>query len=126
MFSPPQIHPLILTVLISLLWGYTNPLLNSHTSSSFSKTLKSPKAVLAYTANQCGSLLFYLLLSNSSLVYSMMVNSLTQVLTLFFSIVVFEERVNDVRYAVVGSMLVVFGVAVCLYSKQDQVGAVTF
>jgi len=121
--TPP---PLVSIILVALLWGVTNPLLNLGNSSlpddSLVTKLKSPRVLLPYLLNQTGSLLFYHLLATSDLHVTVLTNALTQVFTLFFSTVLFGEELSSVPLAVLGSSLVFAGVALCGYAKGGDSG----
>lgn len=125
-------------VLVGAFWGCTNPLLRKgaleeHPSttddkeSSFLSTLivtlskfRRIRVWLPYALNQCGSLLYYWLLASSDLSMAVPVcNALSLVFSCFTSYAL-GERVDQPIRAIVGSALVMIGVAICMSSQETS------
>jgi drug/metabolite transporter (DMT)-like permease len=130
---------LVLLILVGAFWGCTNPFLrlgashdvsksdgsNSETSNSVLDILRASavkflnvRVWLPYALNQFGSILFYIALSRSDLTLAV---PICNALALVFSIVTsfaLGERVDRPIQAVVGSALVMSGIAICLYSRE--------
>lgn len=126
-------------VLVGAFWGCTNPLLRKGSSfvdqdknqsrdeSSFVASIKASltkflqwRVWLPYACNQCGSLLYYYLLAKSDLSVAVPV---CNALSLVFSCVtsyVLGERVDQPLKAIVGSTLVMVGVAICMSSQDSR------
>mmetsp|Transcript_6078 Transcript_6078/g.8876 ORF Transcript_6078/g.8876 Transcript_6078/m.8876 type:complete len:168 (-) Transcript_6078:671-1174(-) len=137
---------IISMILVAALWGCTNPFLArgaaSHPAenvaaasiSTFRKWI--PKCMhsllnfcylsvlLPYIINQCGSILYYYLLASCNLsVVVPCCNALSLAFALGTSYIL-GERVNYPLRAILGSVLVTLGVAICMLEsstiKQDQ------
>lgn len=120
---------IISLVLVGAFWGCTNPLMRQgsqevtatkqeNNTSWFSKWL-SVRVWLPYALNQSGSLLFYYTLGHSDLSLAV---PICNGLALVFSIVTsywIGERTDDPWKMIVGSALVMVGVAICLSSRED-------
>ncbi len=132
---------LMIYVIVSLIWGSTNALLRlgvvsikpsspPMSSSSSSSSIKSALLQITslflnyhfyipYLLNQSGSFLFYYLLAKADSNVSMQVpiiNALTTVFTFLFSYLL-GERLRNTQQAVIGTVFVCVGVAVCSYER---------
>ena len=117
-------------VLVGAFWGCTNPLMRQGSqdvslvnqqqqSSRLSKWL-NVRVWLPYAVNQSGSLLFYYTLGHSDLSLAVpMCNGLALVFSILTSYGI-GEPMNDPWRIIVGSSLVMAGVAVCLSSREDS------
>lgn len=131
-------------VLVGAFWGCTNPLLRKGSSSvttttevdngtskddssSFVSSIKQSlgkfrrwRVWLPYALNQCGSVLYYILLASSDLSVTVPVcNALSLVFSCITSYLL-GERVDQPIRAIVGSALVMGGVAICVSSQQED------
>lgn len=139
--------------LVGCLWGCTNPFLRRASTdegypevaetnkaepseggaASLTRTIVSSlskfrhaRVYLPYLLNQSGSLVFYVLLSRSSLSLAVPVcNALALVASVATSRCL-GERVNKPRQAVVGAALVVAGVAICLSANGGDADEATY
>eukprot|EP00106_Octopus_bimaculoides_P005214 XP_014772656.1 PREDICTED: transmembrane protein 234-like [Octopus bimaculoides] len=117
-------------VLVSVIWGCTNPILKK-TSAGIENIkeqntilqLKSEllflvfrlKYVTAFLINQCGSILFYLTLASADLSIAVpLTNSLTFVFTVLTGCFLGEKIPRQSQF---GMLLIVFGVSLCIFSK---------
>lgn len=137
-------------LLVGALWGCTNPLLrkgsmetvsSSSSSTNHSATTdndKNEKKVslssllrsflrfqvwLPYALNQSGSIVFYLLLSKSSVDLSMAVpicNALALVFTFVTSWYVLGEPMHKPVQTIVGTVLIMVGVTICVQSSSTM------
>ena len=102
-------------LVVGILWGCTNPFLN--TKSTKTAFYASVQFWIAYLINQCGSILYYKLLSDSDLIISVPVcNSLALVFNAIVSYTICKERINRPYRAALGALLVMLGVMVCVTS----------
>lgn len=133
-------------LLVGALWGCTNPLLRKGSmetatndasatnkndknknklSSSLSTLLRSFlrfQVWLPYALNQSGSIVFYLLLSKSSVDLSMAVpicNALALVFTFVTSWYVLGEPMHKPVQTIVGTVLIMVGVTICVQSSSS-------
>ena len=125
-------------VLVGAFWGCTNPMLRKgaleeHPSTTDDKessllsflivTLSKFRRIrvwLPYALNQCGSLLYYWLLANSDLSMAVPVcNALSLVFSCITSYALGERADQPIR-ALVGSALVMIGVAICMSSQETS------
>ena len=129
-------------ILVGALWGCTNPLLRQGSladdegmkpedetdqsvagSSSLWSTFKkfrNYRVLVPYAANQSGSLLYYFTLSRSDISLAV---PICNGLALVFSIItshICGERIENPVITILGSALVVLGVAICLVSKDSS------
>lgn len=123
-------------VLVGAFWGFTNPMLRKgaleeHPCTSDDKessllsflivTLSKFRRIrvwLPYVLNQCGSLLYYWLLASSDLSMAVPVcNALSLVFSCITSYALGERADQPIR-ALVGSALVMIGVAICMSSQE--------
>jgi drug/metabolite transporter (DMT)-like permease len=131
----------VLLILVGAFWGCTNPLLrlgasddastsassSSETSGTVFDILRASAAKflnvrvwLPYALNQFGSVLFYIALSRSDLTLAV---PICNALALVFSIVTsfaLGERLDRPIRAMVGSALVMTGIAICLHSREGS------
>jgi hypothetical protein len=121
-------------LLVGALWGCTNPLLKKGTEatnkcqgdgswsnyfSSVWATLTNVGFIVPFLLNQSGSLLYVYLLGSSDLSMAVPIcNSLTFVFTAVTSIFL-GEQVQRPLNVCVGVVSVLFGVAICIYSKTE-------
>lgn len=133
-------------VLVGALWGCTNPYLRkgsveaaSIAPSNASSPSDPPKTTLQcvrsslskflhfsvwlpYLFNQAGSVLYYFTLSQSDLSLAVPIcNALSLVFSIATSYALGERSDHPWRTAA-GSALVVSGVAICLYSREEHDG----
>lgn len=103
-------------IAVGALWGCTNPFLNNKSGTAAFYT--SIQFWIAYLINQCGSLLYYKLLSGSDLIISVPVcNSLALVFNAIVSYAICKERTTHPYRATCGAILVMLGVMVCVTSR---------
>ena len=115
-------------VLVSLLWGCTNPLLNKSTQQSIKQSDSKKHSLLTelynlftnyqfivyYIFNQFGSILYIYLLSQLSLsVASHCCNGLTFVTTAIMSYII-GENITITTNTVIGCILVLIGFTLCV------------
>lgn len=116
-------------VLVGAFWGCTNPLMRQgsqdvslakqQSSASWLSKWLSVRVWLPYALNQSGSLLFYYTLGHSDLSLAVpMCNGLALVFSILTSYWI-GEPMDDPWRLIVGSALVMAGVAVCLSSRED-------
>ena len=121
-------------LLVGALWGCTNPLLKKGTEatnkcqgdgswcnyfSSMWATLTNAGFIVPFLLNQSGSLLYVYLLGSSDLSMAVPIcNSLTFVFTAVTSIFL-GEHLQRALNVCIGVVSVLFGVAICIYSKSD-------
>ena len=128
---------IISMIIVGAFWGCTNPLLrrgavevsaggknnknsNSSTIMSVLRQFLNIKVWLPYILNQCGSILFYVLLSKSDLSLAVPTcNALALVFTCITSVILGEPLYYPYR-TILGSALVVGGVAVCVLSSSQE------
>eukprot|EP01038_Epipyxis_sp_PR26KG_P004198 gene4198-5969_t len=152
-------------LLVSLLWGCTNPFIkygqslsklqansatkndnnsNNNSTSTYNSNYKennyitkvidfikqlvntltlaicNPNVILPYMINQCGSLVYYLLLSHIPVSQaSPICNSMTFVVTAVTGYLLFDEKIRSPVLLVAGSALVVIGVFVCISEENN-------
>ena len=128
-------------VLVGACWGCTNPLLRKGSSgkpeniskdysptSSFLSLIRDAlskfrrwRVWLPYALNQSGSLLYYYLLTSSDLSVAVPVcNALSLVFSCITSYML-GERVDQPLKAILGSTLVMLGVAICMSSQEASI-----
>jgi hypothetical protein len=144
MLSTPDALSLIL---VGAFWGCTNPLMRkgfAETKSSAKKCahntvdgnddggrvksfviakltlLANIKVLLPYLINQLGSLLYYKTLASSNLTLSVPICNATAMVFSTITSVFLGERVNQPGRAALGVIAVLSGVAVCMYSSEEQ------
>jgi drug/metabolite transporter (DMT)-like permease len=131
-------------IVVGCLWGCTNPILRraslslpNEENSHSSETLENQQSVtqtillalakfrhvsvyLPYLLNQSGSLLFYYVLSRSSISLAVPVcNGLSLVFAVTTSYFL-GERVDKPFQAAMGAALVISGVALCVFSQPSN------
>ena len=123
-------------VLVSLLWGCTNPFLRhgSERTAPAKRTgriyVDAPRAVIAtlsewrfalpFAVNQLGSVLFNVLLGSARLSLAVpIVSALTAVFTGMTAAIVFKEQQHTTPFAMCGATLVLLGVVLCATSQLD-------
>lgn len=121
-----------LFVLVSILWGSTNPFIKrasrgitsinkeSHFSqfvAEWAYMLSHLDYLIPFLLNQAGSILYFLTLASADLIIAVpLTNSLTIVFTLL-SGAWLGEAINTRTCC--GMVLVVFGLSLCVLSQQD-------
>lgn len=120
-------------VLVGAFWGCTNPLMRQGSQEiSLSKQQQqsskrswlakwlSVRIWLPYALNQSGSLLFYYTLGHSDLSLAVPIcNGLALVFSIMTSYWI-GEQTNEPWKMILGSALVMVGVAICLSSREDD------
>lgn len=130
---------------VGAFWGCTNPLLRKVASEASGETRSKETEVsnnasfvsilvssirklgifrvwVPYALNQFGSLIYYLLLSKSDLMLAVPIcNALSLVFSFLTSIALGETVDRPIR-ALLGSTLVMVGVATCLLSRTEGEG----
>ena len=125
-------------IIVGAFWGCTNPLLrkgavevdNNHTYggggtsttriTSVLRQFLNIRVWLPYLLNQCGSIVYYVLLSKSDLTFAVPTcNALALVFTCFTSFAL-GEPINQPFRTILGSALVVGGVAICVMANKDD------
>ena len=115
-------------LIVGALWGITNPLIKNGTkndtknNNSLLETLlnliSNPRAFIPMMINQLGSVMFYYLLSTEDLSSSVIIcNSLTFCFT-GITAWYLGEVVNSPIKLIIGIIFVMFGIALCMYSKS--------
>lgn len=134
-------------ILVGAFWGCTNPLMRKgfvETKSTAQKCahdtvdgnddggrvksfvtakltlLANIKVWLPYLINQLGSLLYYKTLASSNLTLSVPICNATAMVFSTITSAFLGERVNQPGRAALGVILVLSGVAVCMYSSEEQ------
>lgn len=128
-------------LLVGAFWGCTNPFVrkgyaetkeskgtNEDDATGGVKSFVSQKLVLLanikvwlpYLFNQMGSLLYYKTLASSNLTLSVPICNATAMVFSSITSALLGERVNQPGRAVLGVILVLSGVAVCMYSSIDK------
>lgn len=77
------------------------------------------KVWLPYLINQLGSILYYKLLASSNLTLSVPICNATAMVFSSITSVILGERLNHPKKAALGVILVLFGVAICMFSSED-------
>ncbi|GAB6026132.1 hypothetical protein CHUAL_012330 [Chamberlinius hualienensis] len=119
-------------VVVSILWGFTNPLMKKASvgiedvkrNNRIAQFLAEVKFLLfnwryisAFILNQLGSVLYYWTLGSNELSTTVIVsNSLTLVFTTLSGQLLGEQRESTLTY--VGMAFVTLGVSVCIWSKS--------
>jgi len=133
-------------ILVGAFWGCTNPLMRkgfvetktttekkkgasdgSSTTDGDAKSfiggklalLANVKVWLPYLINQMGSLLYYKTLASSNLTLSVPICNATAMVFSSITSAILGERVDQPGRAILGVVLVLSGVAVCMYSSED-------
>lgn len=133
-------------ILVGALWGCTNPLMRKgfvETMSSADRCERTTldvnddaggvkvfitskltlianfKVWLPYMINQMGSLLYYKTLASSNLTLSVPICNATAMVFSSITSAILGERVNQPGRAALGVILVLSGVAVCMYSSEE-------
>ena len=111
-------------LLVGMLWGCTNPFIKrGQASLEKSEDVKSWRifrffelaVFVPFAINQCGSLMFYYLLSTEPLgITTPIVNCLTFVFTALTAILIKEESMESLWSMVIGVGLVILGLCICL------------
>eukprot|EP00584_Thalassiosira_punctigera_P007298 CAMPEP_0172539458 /NCGR_PEP_ID=MMETSP1067-20121228/10652_1 /TAXON_ID=265564 ORGANISM="Thalassiosira punctigera, Strain Tpunct2005C2" /NCGR_SAMPLE_ID=MMETSP1067 /ASSEMBLY_ACC=CAM_ASM_000444 /LENGTH=153 /DNA_ID=CAMNT_0013325149 /DNA_START=340 /DNA_END=801 /DNA_ORIENTATION=- len=130
-------------ILVGAFWGCTNPFMrkgfaetksedgkNNGTNNGGAETfvrgklalLANMKVWLPYLVNQLGSLLYYKTLASSNLTLSVPICNATAMAFSSFTSAILGERVNQPWRAVLGVILVLVGVAICIYSNEEGTG----
>ncbi|KAL3822897.1 hypothetical protein ACHAXA_010680 [Cyclostephanos tholiformis] len=134
-------------ILVGAFWGCTNPLMRKgfvETKSSAERCehnnvdvdddvvgvkafiitklslLTNVKVWLPYLINQLGSLLYYKALASSHLTLSVPICNATAMVFSSITSAILGERVNQPGRAAIGVILVLLGVAVCMYSSEEH------
>jgi len=132
-------------VLVGAFWGCTNPFMRKGFAEKKSANKKERADVdargvksyvgkhllvlanvrvwLPYLINQMGSLLYYKTLASSNLTLSVPICNATAMVFSSITSALLGERVDRPGRAAVGVILVLSGVAVCMYSSEE--GTVT-
>ncbi|EKX40005.1 hypothetical protein GUITHDRAFT_154282 [Guillardia theta CCMP2712] len=122
-------------ILVGAVWGCTNPLLKRGSQgiqdipkhkTAWRQSLNEliflitrPAWLIPFLLNQCGSLLYYLTLGSADVSMAVPIaNSLTFMWTWLTGVLLGEEKANAIT--LVGALVVVLGVALCVYSKLEQ------
>jgi drug/metabolite transporter (DMT)-like permease len=107
-------------ILVSLLWGCTNPLLKRAQAdpdirdATFVQKLVKPKIFLPIAINQLGSVVFYYLLATEPLSFAVLIaNSLTIVVTCITGWFMGEE-IHSVSNFAAGSAFILTGIYLCI------------
>ncbi|KAL7538738.1 hypothetical protein ACHAWF_006195 [Thalassiosira exigua] len=132
-------------ILVGAFWGCTNPFMRKGFSESKSKRgtnqgkgaksggvrasigqkiilLANLKVWLPYLINQMGSLLYYKTLASSNLTLSVPICNATAMVFSSITSAILGERVNQPVRAALGVILVLSGVAICMYSSEETSG----
>jgi len=124
-----NIKTLLGYLLVSVLWGCTNPFIKHAQSNSSKENKEASKSTLAvmkrfakdykmiipFCINQCGSFMFYFLLSTEPVsIASPVCNSLTFLFTAITSYFVFNETVQHPLLLIGGTVFIITGTALCL------------
>jgi hypothetical protein len=132
-------------ILVGAFWGCTNPLMRKgfvETKSSAERCahvdvnddacgvkafIISKMALIAnfrvwlpYLINQLGSLLYYKTLASSNLTLSVPICNATAMVFSSITSAILGERVNQPGRAAFGVILVLSGVALCMYSSEEH------
>ncbi|CAK9832711.1 Transmembrane protein 234 homolog [Anthophora retusa] len=126
--------PIIYLTIVALLWGATNPFIkkgavgleNVKSSSRFGQFFKelaflltNLQYVIPFVINQCGSVLYFVTLSNADLSLAVPVtNSLTFVVTALTGLSLGEEKAHRNTY--IGMILIIIGTVLCCWDKVDN------
>mmetsp|Transcript_5391 Transcript_5391/g.10527 ORF Transcript_5391/g.10527 Transcript_5391/m.10527 type:complete len:160 (-) Transcript_5391:190-669(-) len=137
-------------LLVGALWGCTNPFMRqgledgkesrqnnsdkneTKISDGTGKTkitlesisrLARVKVWLPYIINQFGSLLYYKVLASSNLTLSVPICNATAMVFSSITSVLLGEKLNHPGKAVLGVILVLSGVAICMYSSGERLKA---
>ena len=116
-------------LIVGILWGCTNPFIkrgqaavenssNNHSNKAW-KIMRflELRILVPFLINQCGSLLFYYLLSTEPLgIATPIVNCLTFVFTAITAILIKEETIESPLSMIIGIGLVILGLCICLNS----------
>uniref|UniRef100_A0A8C0WWE8 Transmembrane protein 234 n=1 Tax=Castor canadensis TaxID=51338 RepID=A0A8C0WWE8_CASCN len=119
-------------VLVAALWGGTQPLLKRASAGlqqiherSWPELLQEVKTLflnteylMPFLLNQCGSLLYYLILASTDLTLVPICNSLAIVFTLIVGKVLGEDIGG--KRAVIGMVLTVTGITLCITSSVSK------
>lgn len=134
-------------IVVSLLWGTTNPYINKHTNNNNSSNEKQQhnddlqnnikqkniiqrtiydmqqlvtnyKFIFFYVINQLGSIYYISMLSTVPIsILSPCCNSITFIITAVASYII-GENININKYTIIGSILIITGFVLCL--TQDS------
>lgn len=130
-------------ILVGAFWGCTNPFMrqgfaetkstkeNNEGTNNDTRGVKSfvsgklallvnIKVWLPYLINQMGSLLYYKTLASSNLTLSVPICNATAMVFSSITSAILGERVNQPGRAALGVILVLLGVAVCMYSSDEE------
>lgn len=134
-------------ILVGAFWGCTNPFMRkgfADTKSAAKKSngekkadggngggvrafvteklalLANVRVWLPYLINQLGSLLYYKTLASSNLTLSVPICNATAMVFSSVTGALLGERVNKPGRAALGVTLVLSGVAICMYSSDDE------
>jgi hypothetical protein len=129
-----KVQDLLSMALVGAFWGCTNPLLrkgsveaeasSSYSSDSFMyasiKKFFNVRVWLPYVLNQCGSILFYILLAKSDLTMAVPTcNALALVFSCITSFALGEPIHQPIR-TIVGASFVVLGVTLCVAPQEGS------
>ena len=124
-----ELYAIIGYLLVGILWGCTNPYIkhaqtmNSVKDHQESKSImgnirrfvKDYKLMMPFLFNQCGSIVFYFLLSTEPIsIASPVCNSLSFLFTAVTSYFVFHEVVKHPLLLLIGTVIIVLGTVVCM------------
>lgn len=84
--------------------------------------LANIKVWIPYLINQLGSLLYYKTLASSNLTLSVPICNATAMVFSSITSALLGERVNQPGRAMLGVVLVLSGVAICMYSSEEGEG----
>ncbi len=121
-------------LLVGALWGCTNPLLrkgsvdteqnqqtpNASFLMAFMESFINFKVWLPYLFNQLGSLVFYVLLSNSDLSLAVPICNALAMLFSFVTSAFLGETVDKPFQAFMGATLVLVGVTICVSAQEER------
>jgi hypothetical protein len=115
-------------LIVGSLWGITNPLIKNGSKNDTQKTnslletlinlISTPRQFIPMIINQLGSVMFYYLLSTEDLSTSVIIcNSLTFCFTGITAWYLGEVIHSPIKL-IIGIIFVMFGIALCMYSKN--------
>ncbi|XP_012230661.2 transmembrane protein 234 homolog [Linepithema humile] len=128
------IDSVIYLFLVAIFWGVTNPFIkrgargleNVKATSAYGQFIKefiflitNLKYLVPFIVNQCGSVLYFLILQNTDISLAVPVsNSLTFVFTAITGWFLGEEKVHRNTY--LGMILVLCGTTLCCWDKLNK------
>lgn len=118
-------------LLVGAIWGCTNPLVKQGSEEESTRCEKKniwnslkqfqyAKVWIPYLLNQCGSIVYNVLLASSDLTLTVPAcNGIALVCSYLTSHFVCHERLTHPYRALFGSFLITMGVAICMYSSSN-------